>query len=217
MNKYKILSLTALVMMLFSMVFAAAGPAAAADKQITRADVFAFDPFPAVGQQVPEAWAKLTTDENGAGLLMQTSNLIPGDAVTIWWIIFNYPEECAAFPGGSCGLADLENPAVAPEILYATGAVINNNGKAHFAAQLGAGHTAREWFGNGLINPEGAEIHVISHSHGQAIPGLVDNMISTYRGGCMDDDFIAPGHPAYEDGIPGPNQCVDLQFAVFQQ
>jgi hypothetical protein len=127
MNKYKILSLTALVMMLFSMVFAAAGPAAAADKQITRADVFAFDPFPAVGQQVPEAWAKLTTDENGAGLLMQTSNLIPGDAVTIWWIIFNYPEECAAFPAGSCGLDDLENPAVAPEILYATGAVINGS------------------------------------------------------------------------------------------
>lgn len=217
MNKYKILSLTALMLMLFSVVFSTAGPASAADKQITWADVFEFDPFPTVGQQVPQAWAKLTTDASGIQLLMQTADLPPGDAVTIWWIIFNNPEECAAFPAGTCSLVDLDNPAVAPEITYATGAVINSNGKAHFAAEMGVGHVPEEWFGNGLINPEGAEIHVISHSHGPVIPGLADNMVSTYRGGCQDDDFIAPGHPAYEDGIPGPNQCVDLQFAVFQQ
>lgn len=217
MNKYKLLSATALVMLLLSMLQMTVAPAAASDKQITRTDVTKFDPFPVAGDTVGEAWAKLTTDENGADLLLNTADLTPGDAVTIWWVIFNNPEECAAFPQGTCGLVDLGDPDVAAEITYATGDVINNNGKAHFSAQLGVGHTSQEWFGNGLIDPTGAEVHVIVRSHGQVIPELAANMISTFRGGCHDDDFITPGNPGYEDGIPGPNQCVDLQFAIFQQ
>ena len=217
MNKNKMIRITALLLLLMAIAAVTVSAAAAANMQVTKSDVYEFDPFPVPGEQVSQAQAILMTDEAGARLRLKSADLTPGDAVTIWWVIFNQPEACAAYPTGTCGLDDLANPDVAAEITYATGNVINRYGKARFSAQLEVGHTAQEWFGNGFTNPTGAEIHVVVHSHGQVIPELLDDMIGTFRGGCRDDEMITPEHPAYEDGTPGPNQCVDLQFAVFQQ
>ena len=203
--------------LLLILVGVVAVPALAQGRNTRVADVFAFDPFPVHGEQVVGAEAKLQSSEAGLRLRLKTAELEPNTAVTIWWVIFNNPEQCAGYPDTECGLADLENPDVAAEITYATGEVVNRNGRARFSASLAPGHTAQEWFGNGLINPTTAEVHVIVHSHGPVIPELEVDMLSTFRGGCRDDEMIAPGHPAYEDGIPGPNQCEDLQFAVFQQ
>ncbi|WP_420641581.1 hypothetical protein [Candidatus Leptofilum sp.] len=202
------------VMLLVGAVFAI--PALARGQNSQVADVFAFDPFPTHGEQITGAQAKLRRNEDGLQLGLKTNDLEPNTAVTIWWIIFNNPEQCAGYPDTECGLVDLENPGVAPEISYATGGVVNRNGQVRFTANLGSGHTTQEWFGNGLINPISAEVHVIVHSHGPVILELKDDMISTFRGGCRDDEMIVPGHPAYDDGTPGPNQCEDLQFAVFQ-
>jgi hypothetical protein len=217
MNKSKMIRVTAVLILVTLIATITVSVAAANNGQITVTDVFKFDPFPTPGEQVPQAQAILLTDEAGARLRLKTAELTPGDAVTIWWVIFNQPEACAAYPTGACGLDDLANPDVAAEITYATGNVINHNGKVRFSAQLEVGHTAQEWFGNGFTNPTGAEIHVVVRSHGQVIPELLDDMLGTFRGGCQDDEVITPDHPAYEDGTPGPNQCVDLQFAVFQQ
>ncbi|MGH2592273.1 MAG: hypothetical protein ACRDGG_02035, partial [Anaerolineae bacterium] len=74
------------------------------------------------------------------------------------------------------------------------------------------------WFGNGFTNPRGAEIHLVLHDHGPMIPELVANQISTLRGGCTDASVPAAYPPiAKADGIPGPNTCRLVQFAVFQQ
>lgn len=206
-----------LVLLIVGVVAVFVTPVTAGNNSATTADVFEFDPFPEPGQQVEGAWARLKSNEEGLSLHLKTAELEPGNAVTVWWVIFNQPENCAAYPDAPCGLGDLENPAAVPEITYATGTVIGSNGKANFKAELAVGHTSQEWFGNGLTNPTGAEVHTIVHTHGQVIPELKDNMISTFRGGCADDAMIVPEHPAYEDGIPGPNQCIDLQFAVLQQ
>jgi hypothetical protein len=206
-----------LILVVVGLVAVFVTPVTARNNNVTTADVFEFDPFPVPGEQVEGGWAQLKTNDQGATLHLKTAELEPGTAVTIWWVIFNQPENCEGYPDGSCGLIDLENPDVVPEITYATGAVIGSNGKANFQADLAVGHTAQEWFGNGFTNPTGAEIHTIVHSHGQVIPELKDNMTSTFRGGCGDDEMIVPGHPAYNDGIPGPNQCEDLQFSVLQQ
>ena len=216
MNKFLFL-VAALALLVVGGVAVLVTPVTAGNKDVTTADVFEFDPFPVHGEQVEGAQARLKTDEEGANLQLKTSGLEPGTAVTVWWVLFNQPENCEGYPDTSCGLADLENPDVAAEITYATGTVIGRNGKANFKAELAVGHTDQEWFGNGFTNPTGAEIHAIVHTHGQVIAGLEDNMISTFRGGCGDDEMIAPGHPAYDDGIPGPNKCEDLQFAVLQQ
>jgi hypothetical protein len=183
---------------------------------ITTADVYSFDPM---GEQVMGANARLVTNEAGATIQLKTSDLTPGDAVTVWWVIFNYPEACAAYPYAPCTVDDLmNNPgAVGAEVTYAAGNVVGGSGISNFAGHLSTGHTDQEWFGNGLTNPTGAEIHLVVRTHGEIIPGLVHDMISTFRGGCHDDHEINPDHPAYDDGVPGPNQCQDLQFTILQQ
>ena len=216
MNKFYI-AVGVVVLLVGGLLVTVVSPALAWGRSGLTADIFAFDPFPVHGEQVDGGQAWLRTNDNEVQLRLKTAELEPNTAVTIWWVIFNNPEQCAGYPDTECGLADLENPEVAAEITYATGAVVGRNGRARFAAKLATGHTAQEWFGNGLTNPTGAEIHVIVHSHGPVIPELRDDMISTFRGGCRDDEMIIPGHPAYEDGTPGPNRCEDLQFAVFQQ
>lgn len=214
MKKFLLVGLVLGVMALVAVLVA---PATARNNNVATADVFEFDPFPVHGEQVEGGQARLKTSEQAATLHLKTAELEPGIAVTVWWVIFNQPENCEGYPDTPCGLGDLENPDVVAEITYATGAVIGSNGKANFKADLAVGHTDQEWFGNGFTNPTSAEIHTIVHTHGQVIAELEDNMISTFRGGCRDDEMIVPGHPAYDDGIPGPNKCDDLQFAVLQQ
>lgn len=217
MNKVRILAAAVLILVIGGIV--AGGVSADGSQQYT-SDVLTFDPFPIPGSQVEGATARLTTNQSGATVQVQTNSLTPGTAVTLWWVIFNNPQACAGYASGvPCNVNDLfgNTAAVGGEVTYAAGRVIGGDGQATFAGHLPAGDVPQGWFGNGLPNPTGAEIHVVVHTHGPVIPELVADMISSFRGGCADDAVIAPGFPAYEDGIPGPNQCMDLQFAVFQQ
>ena len=111
--------------------------------------MFTFDPFPVHGEQVTGAKARLRGSEDDLQLRLKTAELEPDTAVTIWWVIFNNPENCAGYPETECGLVDLENPDVAAEITYATGGVVNRNGRLRVSGALAPGHTSQEWFGNG--------------------------------------------------------------------
>ncbi len=220
MKKYNLVLVIAGVLFALLLLAGTASTILAGGKSTTFSNVYEFNPFPVHGEQVEGATATLRTDEKGARVKLNTGGLTPGDAVTLWWIIFNNPENCEGYPDSACTLNDLlGNPAgVGSEVTYADGNFVNQNGKIFFDGYLAKGETPiLGWFGNGFTNPEGAEIHVVVHSHGQVIDGLASEMISTFRAGCADDDFINESHPAYGNGTPGPNQCVDLQFAVFQQ
>lgn len=157
--------------------------------------------------------SRLTRTGNMVLLLLEAENLTPGDAHTIWFIVFNNPRACSA-PG--CGEDDIFNPdgslnvggVMAAEIAIgnATGNVAKADGTAEFGARLVQnenlpGHQIV--FPAGLTSgyllttkPKKAEVHLIVQTHGQAmpLPGLLPQL-------------------TYLEANCNPN-CEDIQFAV---
>ncbi len=176
------------------------GPANADGSDV---DVFIFgEPAMVVGS------ATLDRDDIGVRVEIETSSLVPGDALTVWWVIFNNPDACAA---PVCALSDFGTADVNVAVLHATGGVADGAGDATFRAFLPLGlirlnrtETGRERhrFGAGLQNPKGAEIHMIIRTHGPAsasVPERIEQM-STFGGLCD----------------PGPmDPCADVQAAIF--
>ena len=158
----------------------------------------------------------LRRNKNGININFKVDGLIPGHAYTIWWVIWNKPENCDT--PYACGEPDFGNPdAVMVEVLYAAGHVVGNSGKGHFSAHL------NEWDSSGTINPlfgldeygglhdaEKAEVHVVLRSHGPAVPGIVNEQINSYGGGC---DDISSFDPFTE--IPDEvGECGDIYFSI---
>lgn len=146
-----------------------------------------------------------------------SAELTPGHVETVWWVIFNNPEACATVP---CGLDDLFNPAVEAACLAADGAIAGGNGRVSFQDRLSIGEvrdSCLPHFGgvdHGLIDPQGAEVHLMVHDHGPVQPGLVPEMRSTFAGGC---NFADPDYPLGTFGIPplASGQCATIQAAIF--
>jgi hypothetical protein len=149
------------------------------------------------GDVVPGATARLQRSADGLKVNIHTSDL-PAGAYTIWWAVYNYPENCT----GPCGFDDDFNPAVGSFWVNATGKVISNGDHANFAAHLDADGPFGEIIvdGPGIVNPLGAEVQFVVRYHGPAIPGLIEEQTSTFLGGCPDGGF----------------PCEDLQFVVFK-
>lgn len=137
-------------------------------------------------------------------------------------MIFNYPDECE----NGCGEPDLFNDDVGGSVLYAAGHVIGANGKGNFTGSLRTGDLNGcqspwdafdlELIGGegdldmcreGLVDPQAAEIHLVVRAHGEKIPGMVNEQINTFAGGCTAESSFGASD--------GPNECEDQQFAVF--
>ncbi|HMB89542.1 MAG TPA: hypothetical protein VKP65_01760 [Rhodothermales bacterium] len=141
-------------------------------------------------------------------------------AITVWWVVFNEPENCATSP---CGEPDIFDPAVRSDVLYAAGHVTGRGNHVNFAAQLKVGDASGSImpFFNallglnlpsvGLEDASGAEVHLVVRTHQQALPAYLPDMIQTFNGGCL----YPPGVPT-DFGEPGPNTCMDIQFAIHQ-
>jgi hypothetical protein len=157
------------------------------------------------GTEVVGASSTLVRTANSIRMHVSTSDLDPGAAYTVWWVIFNNPEFCQ----GGCGLDDIMNPArrAATQVAvgYAAGHVVSQSGRANFSARLTVGDlsgfgngdsTPPPPFGPGLLDPMGAEVHLVIRTHGSQIPGLVDEQIHSFEGGCT------------------INTCVDKQASI---
>lgn len=165
---------------------------------------------------VPGALATLVTNDSGARVTLRTSGLAAGHPHTAWIVAINRPDLCLA---STCTPQDIlfRTSIVQAEVVYLTGHVVGNNGRAAFGGSLAAGTVPNGWFGNAFTNPRGAHIHLILMDHGPAIPGLVSDQISTLRGGCTDSSIPAAFPPAaFADGTPGPNRCRLVQAAVLE-
>ena len=144
----------------------------------------------------------LTRTDKAISMDLHTSGLAAGDAVTIWWMVFNHPEACIS--GSStpdpndprCGMADMGNPAADLSVLYAAGHVIDENGVADFGGKLAVDDADGAIVGNGLHDPAGADVTLVVHDHGPADPANLSQQIHTF-GTCN----------------PG---CTDLQMSVHQ-
>jgi hypothetical protein len=123
------------------------------------------------GSTVKVGSSTLVRNQNGVTVTVNTSELDPGSAVTIWLVVFN---------NGTSGGPD--------DVIYGAGHVVGGNGTANFAAHLNEGDTGGSLFPQpspGLIDAETAEIHIVVRSHGPAIPGMIPEQIHTVGGGCL--------------------------------
>ena len=173
---------------------------------MTTADVISFSDFETV-----TGISRLGRTEEGVGLSLKTSQIPAGQAITIWFVVFNNPEACGTSP---CGEADLFVPEVEADILYGAGNVMRPTGATSFTGNLRVGDTTgsiADVFAlpaaSGLQDAMNAEIHYVVRSHGPAVPGLVKEQTTTFDGGC-EVDLPAGEMP---DAI---GECADVQFAI---
>jgi len=151
------------------------------------------------GSVVPGSSAGLVRTDAGVSATLATSGLPGGDVVTMWWVVFNHPENCSGPSAGhpfQCGRSDLANPAVEASVLYAAGRVTSDGGAAFYGAHLSVGDTSGALFGPGLLFPGSAHVHLVLHDHGPADPRIVSQELHSF-------DVCNP-------------TCVDIQFAVFE-
>lgn len=170
----------------------------------------------------PAGHSTLVRTSDVVKMTFQPDALAPQHAYTIWWVIFNQPENCSD-PG--CGEDDIfidgdptkglnEDQIAAADIVagYATGKVASTDGSARFVAALSEGQTGQEvLFGSGALlkDATGAEVHLVNRSHGPVIPGKRAEQIGSFAGGC--EVFLNPPEVPDAEG-----ECADVQFAVHQ-
>jgi len=129
----------------------------------------------------------------------------PGDATTVWFVVFNHPENCT---DGACGEDDVINyfgfgdESVGVGVHYGSGHIAGNN-TFHAAGSLKEGTPGD---GEPLLDAATAEVHIIVRSHGPAedllAEGLLGYSLNSYAGGCADLGAI-------------PNVCGEPQAAIF--
>ena len=151
--------------------------------------------------------------ENYIRANFKAENLYPGA-----YTIGDFEDVCeeADFP-----LPGSEFNNVGVEVMYAGGLVVGKNGKGNFKGRLYAGDITPESMntsfgfpsvgGLAVGNTFGAEVHIVLRTHGPAVPGLVNDQISSYAGGC-DTPFAILPFTTYPNEI---GQCADIAAAVF--
>ncbi len=208
---------------LLAVVLATQAPASAS-AAAKREPVLTFADLTQVGT------SHVARSSEGVSFSLATTQLVPGNAYTLWLVIFNNPDGCQApTPISSCSPDDVGNPAAMPDIVYGTGHVAGGSGQATFSGYRPAGDDSgsiSEPIGLpafGLVNPEGAEIHLVVHEHGPKLAQYLPDMIQSVAGGCTEAGIPAPGvaspfnaYTGPEYGERGPNTCRSIHFAVHQ-
>ena len=138
----------------------------------------------------PVGTSKLLRNNNGVSAQFRSDALTPGHAVTLWFVVFNYPEKCLAGPY-KCSPLDMGDTEAKGDFLFASGHVLGNG---NFAGRLNAGDTSRSGLAEvrgcqdctpGLIEPESALVILAIHDHGPALTGqALKAQISTFLGDC---------------------------------
>ncbi len=178
---------------------------------IDASEVYTFEDMRRVGT------SKLVRTESGVSFELKTSELVPGDVVTLWMVVFNKPEECS----DPCNEDDLGNPDVMTDVLYASGRIIGGSGKAGYAGRRNVGDSDGSifpaWLGlpsPGLLDAREAEIHFVVHTHGPRISELTSEMLHTFNAGC--GPIFDPSLPPVPEelGTYGPNTCESVHFAI---
>lgn len=214
MKKIKRLSLLTTAMALMLVAVAAAPAGAGRGVNHTRSDVVWF-----ADQETPVGTSAMLRTNRGVLATFRTTSLMPREALTLWWVVFNDPTGCS----DECGEDDIfvdGDPAnglnaagiEAADIVagFATGRVANRHGRAMMIDWLRENGPVHEViFGEApvLKDSRKAEIHLVARSHGPAVPRLIGEQTGSYAGGC--DVFLNP--PAMPTQI---GECADIQFAV---
>ena len=119
---------------------------------------------------------------------VSSTALMPGDAYSIWWVIFNFPQHCAV-PYACAGSDIGGSPKAQASAIWGGGFVADQFGTANASLGLVKGPTVgREILAGsdaGLISLQDAEIHVVLRTHGPVgVAGPVDRQIGTANDAC---------------------------------
>jgi hypothetical protein len=164
----KIRIATLLATLSIGLLAAGASTALAAGSESGTSSVFAIGPGHTFIADVPGASSTLVRTPNGISITLQTSALPAGHAVTMWALIFNDPSACGV--GGCHEMnGDLNVAAVHGSVYRVTGHVVGDHGS--FAGLVPVDDAANAVRGPGLLDPFGAEIHLIVRDHGIAGTG----------------------------------------------
>ena len=176
--------------------------------------------------------SQLVRTGNGINADFAASGLTPDHAMTLWFIVFNYPDLCVAGPS-NCGPQDLgkDRPAQG-DFLVASGHVVGADGTASFGGHLQLGETAGSGLAEfpegcipdlpgcggpvGLVSLNGALVILAVHSHGPKQTGAeLKAQISSYLGGCEVFTGTLPGgFAASEAEIPvNDGECATIQVS----
>ncbi len=137
--------------------------------------------------------SQLTRNSNKLTVNIHTDPIesLEGDAVTLWWIIFDVVEGSPVFYDAG----------------FANGKVLGNNGKVNISASLKENDISSGlWLnGLGLADAENQGVHMIVRTHQDKIPSCMPAQIQTLCGGCLCE---------LDNPCPGPNTCTDWLDAV---
>jgi hypothetical protein len=173
-------------------------------------------------------WSSLVRTSAGISATVHTTALPAGQAVTLWFVVFNNPSACG---GPACGLADLLfNLDAEGDFLIGGGHVTGNADGVTIAGALRAGDVRGSAFPEigmpdrpiGLTNPLGAQVSVLLHSHGPAATGTtLEAQISSFTGGCTVflGDLELPGSGIADDAGDMPDalgECSTVQGSVYR-
>jgi hypothetical protein len=153
------------------------------------------------GTVVAGSASQLVRNNNGLTTSVNTSDLTPG-VYTLWWVIFNNPENCVV-PHQCSVPADLLDPsqqaAVQSSAVNAAGHLVSSNGIGNFGAWIGIGgpYSGELLAGPGLLDIRGADILLVVRYHGPALQHQLIEQMTTFTGGCA------------------VNTCFDDQFAYY--
>ena len=149
--------------------------------ELSQSEVFLFGTTTPVGG----GSSQLVRTNAGVTATLQTPSLEPGAVYSLWWVVFNAPENCGAGTVGTCGLGDLMNDAAMPSLLWGAGHVVGGDGMGNFGAHLRVSHPPGEVrLGPGLLDARGAAIHLVVRNHGAPIPDRLSVQLSSFNGGC---------------------------------
>ena len=143
---------------------------------------------------VEGAWSLLDRTPSGLAMVIHAVGLAPGHAYAAWWVVFNAPAFCAhpsAIIEAHCGNEDLPanegDPRARATMAYATAHVVDGAAGVRttdFAAWLPTGAWSLAAFGPGLLDPAGAEVHLVVTDLGPAVAVLDAYQLRALADGC---------------------------------
>jgi hypothetical protein len=154
-------------------------------------------PVYAAGRVLPVegAWSLLARTPSGLVTVLHAVGLAPGHTYAAWWVVFNAPAICShpsATTGARCGDGDLPanegDPRLGATMAYATGHAVEaapGVRMTDFAAFLPTGAWSVATFGPGLLDPAGAEVHLVLTDLGPADPAADAYQIRALADGCL--------------------------------
>ena len=136
----------------------------------------------------------LHRNKNGITVNFKTDGLIPGNAYTLWFVVFG------------------EAPGP-PSSTHAAGHIVGGSGKGNFSGHISVGDIFDTPNGSMPVfnTPLTAEVHMALRTHGPAQPGMIPSQIQTLDGGCTSGFPTGPMLHADSD-IEG--YCANIQVAM---